>query len=159
MKPTVYIETTIIGHLTSRLPADVVVTGQMLVTRQWWTKSRQDFETFISDLVHKEVSRGDPAAASERLEAIHMIPSVPILDGARKLAVELILRHGLPDKARVDALHLAICATNGIDYLLTWNCRHLANAARQKTMTEICAAFGYSVPVICTPQQLMEARP
>ncbi len=132
MKPTVYIETTVVGHLTSRLPADILVAAQMLVTRQWWNESLQDYQAFVSELVLQEVSQGDVAAASERLEMISAIPSATILDKARQLAAILIAQRGLPEKAKVDALHLAICATNGIDYLLTWNCRHLANATRQK---------------------------
>jgi predicted nucleic acid-binding protein len=159
MKPTVYIETTIVGHLTSRLPSDIVVMGQMLETRQWWDRSRGEFDLFISELVQQEISQGDPSAAAERLAMIKGIPDVPILDSARQLAKDLLLHHGLPQKARVDALHLAICATNGMDYLLTWNCRHLANATRRKTIAEICKGNGYNSPVICTPQQLKEERP
>ena len=158
MKPTVYIETTIVGHLASRLPNDVVVMGQMLVTRQWWNESRQDFDTFISELVMQEVSQGDAGAAAERLEMIASIPLAPIVDSARQLAAALIAQHGLPENAKVDALHLAICASNGIDYLLTWNCRHLANATRQRALGEICKASGYNAPLICTPQQLKELQ-
>ena len=158
MKPTVYIETTVVGHLTSRLPNDIVVAGQMLVTRQWWGQSRSNFEAFISELVLQEVAQGDSTAAAERLEIIAAIPSAPILDSARQLASALVARHALPEKAIIDALHLAICATNGFEYLLTWNCRHLANATRQKAIAEICMASGYNVPVICTPQQLKESK-
>ena len=156
MKPSVYIETTIFGHLTSRLPSDIVVAGQMLITRHWWNESRSDFEIFISELVLQEISQGAPSAAAERLEMIKSIPSTPIVDAAESLAAVLIAQHGLPEKAKFDALHLAICATNDIDYLLTWNCRHLANATRQKTMSEICKQSGYNMPVICTPEQLKE---
>jgi predicted nucleic acid-binding protein len=156
MKPTVYIETTIVGHLTSRLPSNVTVMGQMLDTRKWWNDSRQDFELVISELVQQEITQGDPTAAAERLAAIEGIRPVPILDPARLLANALVAKHGLPEKARVDALHLAICATNDVSYLLTWNCRHLANATRQKTIAEICTQAGYTAPVICTPTQLTE---
>ena len=158
MKPRVYIETTIVGHLTSRLPYDIVVAGQMLVTRQWWAESQSDFELFVSELVLREVSQGESTAAAERLEAVASIPSAPILESAQQLTDSLIAQHGLPEKARIDALHLAICATNGIEYLLTWNCRHLANATRQKAIGEICKSSGYNVPIICTPQQLKESK-
>lgn len=159
MKAKVYIETTVVGHLTGRLPSDIVVAGQMLVTRNWWTESQSNFELFISELVLREVSQGDSTAAAERMEMIALIPSAPILETAQQLADVLIARHGLPEKARIDALHLAICATNNIDYLLTWNCRHLANATRQKVIGEICKSSGYNVPIICTPQQLKESKP
>ncbi len=88
-----------------------------------------------------------------------MIPPAPILGTARQLADALVAQHALPEKAKIDALHLAICATNGIEYLLTWNCRHLANATRQKAIGKICMASGYNAPVICTPQQLKESKP
>ena len=156
MKPTVYIETTIVGHLTSRLPSDIKVMSQMLETRQWWDHSRHDYDLFVSELVQQEISKGDPTAAAERPAAIDSIPSVPIWDSARHLVKNLLSQHGLPEKARADALHLAICATNQIEYLLTWNCRHLANATRRKTISEICKASGYNTPVICTPVELQE---
>ena len=110
----------------------------------------------VSELVLQEVAQGDPTAAAERLAAIDGIRSIAIPDPAKLLAAALVARHGLPEKARVDALHLAICATNEIPYLLTWNCRHLANATRQKTIAEICGQAGYSAPVICTPTQLIQ---
>ena len=154
MRPTVYIETTIIGHLTSRLPNSVVVVGQMLETREWWEERRFDFDIFVSEFVRQEVSKGDPEAAAERLTVIDGISECPVPESALQLAADLVGRNGLPAKAWVDALHLSVCATNNIAYLLTWNCRHLANATRQKIIAEICSNAGYNVPIICTPAQL-----
>jgi predicted nucleic acid-binding protein len=154
MKPTVYIETTIVGHLTSRLPTDIVVASQMLETRRWWGESRDQFESFISQTVLVEVGRGDPVAAAERLEAIKALPLIPITDSANELAAALIAQHALPPKARVDALHLATAATNGLQYLLTWNCRHLANAVMRAKIEQACKSMGFISPVICTPAEL-----
>lgn len=103
MKPTVYIETTIAGHLTSRLPTDIVVAGQMLETRRWWNESRDQFDLFTSQAVLVEVGRGDPVAAAERLEAIKGVPLIPITDSAKALAAALITQNAVPAKARVDA--------------------------------------------------------
>ncbi len=126
----------------------------MLETRRWWNESRSDFDVVVFEPVVQEVAQGDPTAAAERLAAIDGIRPVSILDAAKPLAAALVARHGLPEKARVDALHLAICATNHVPYLLTWNCRHLANATRQRTIAEIFQQAGYHAPVICTPTQL-----
>lgn len=154
MKPTVYIETTIAGHLTSRLPSDIVVAGQMLETRRWWKESRDQFELFTSQAVLKEVRRGDALAAVERLEAIKTLPLIPITESAKTLAAALVAQNALPPNPRVDALHLAAAATNGIQYLLTWNCRHLANAEMRAKIEQVCKSLGFTSPVICTPGEL-----
>lgn len=156
MRPTVYIETSVIGYLTSRLRPDPIIAGQMLQTRQWWTNARDRFELLTSDLVVDEASRGDPVAAAERLQILKDLPLAPVSDAVAPMADALIAGHALPAKARVDALHLAICATNGITYLATWNCRHLANATLRGKIREVCLANGYNPPVICTPPELSE---
>jgi predicted nucleic acid-binding protein len=158
MKPTVYIETTITGHLTSRLPSDPIIAGQMLETRRWWKESRIHFEIFTSEAVLLEASRGDPTAAAERLEAIELLPLIPITDGARALADFLVKRNALPSKARVDALHLATAAANGLQFLLTWNCRHLANATLQTKIQGVCRDWGFEPPIICTPFELNKVQ-
>ena len=158
MKPTVYVETTIVGHLTSRLSNDPIIAGQMLETRRWWGESRVHFEIFTSEAVLFEAGRGDPVAAAERLQAINFLPLVPVTDGAEALADFLIKRNALPTKARFDALHLATAASNGIQYLLTWNRRHLANATLQTKIRQVCRDWGFEPPVICTPFELNEVR-
>jgi hypothetical protein len=159
MKPTVYIETTIVGHLTARLTADAVVAGQMLATRKWWKDSRAHFEIFTSELVLAEASRGDPDAASERLDALAGVPLLSIPEASADLADALVARNALPFKARVDAAHVAIAATTGMEYLLTWNCRHLANATLRSRIEQVCRERGFDPPIICTPLELIEVRP
>lgn len=158
MKPSVYIETTILGHLTSRLPKDQIVRGQMLETRKWWDESRHAFEIFTSDVVINEASRGDPQAAAERLEKIAAVALVPLSDAAVELGLDLIARSALPAKAEVDAYHLGIVATNGINFLLTWNCRHLANATLRRKIEQVCRDRGFEPPIVCTPTEIMEVR-
>jgi uncharacterized membrane protein len=158
-KPSVYIETTIAGHLTSRPPSDPLVSGQMLATRQWWNDSRGSFEICTSQVVLDEAARGDAEAAAERLEALKGIALVPVLDAALQLSQLLLSRHALPARARVDATHVAIAATNSVDYLLTWNCRHLANATLRAKIEAACRERGYAPPIICTPFELREVRP
>ena len=158
MRPTVYIETSVVGFLTSRLPTDPIVKGQMLETRKWWTEHRTAFDVFASELVVQEASRGDAQAAAERLEALADLPLAPITDAARQLAEAFVAGHALPEKARIDALHLAICATSKISFLATWNCRHLANATLRAKIEKVCGENGYKSPIICTPPQLSEVR-
>jgi hypothetical protein len=159
VKPTVYIETTIVGHLTSRLPSDVVIVGQMLATRKWWDESRHQFELFTSQVVLDEVSAGDPQAATERLAAVSSLALLLISEESQELAELLLTRSALPSKARVDAAHVAIAAINGIEYLLTWNCRHLANATLRARIEQVCRDRGFEPPIICTPLELDEVRP
>jgi len=158
VKPTVYIETTIIGHLTSRLPKDPMVAGQMLATRKWWDESRQRFEILSSEAVRLEVTRGDSTAAAERLERLAGIPLLPLAEDAMDLAERLLADHALPANANVDAIHVAISASNSIEYLLTWNCKHLANAAMRLKIEQTCRDSGHEPPIICTPYELMEVR-
>ena len=138
MKPKVYIETTIISYLTSWRSPQLVMAANQECTRSWWDDERHSFDLYISEAVVQEASGGDPAAAERRLEAIEGLPILPITDGGRQLAKELIGKTPLPTNAQVDALHIAIATLNGMDYLLTWNCRHIANATLRSAMTRIC---------------------
>jgi len=112
---------------------------------------------FVSEAVVAECSVGDPQAAQERLDLLGDIPVLDVTEEAENLAEELVKHVPLPEKAKVDALHIAIATVNGMDYLLTWNCTHIANAAFQHRIEAICRFAGFDPPTICTPQQLMEA--
>ena len=159
MKPTVYIETTILGHLTSRLPNDLIVAGNMVATRRWWMKAADRFDLVTANMVLIEASQGDPQASSERLRAAATLRIIPASSAAEGLA-ELLVTHGaLPKKARVDAFHVAMAAVHGIEYLATWNCRHLANAAMRAKIRDICRDGGFNAPVICTPLELSQEIP
>nr|VFK48033.1 MAG: hypothetical protein BECKTC1821E_GA0114239_11012 [Candidatus Kentron sp. TC]VFK48065.1 MAG: hypothetical protein BECKTC1821E_GA0114239_110115 [Candidatus Kentron sp. TC] len=103
-----------------------------------------------------EVARGDPSAAAERLKALETIPEIEITEQAAIIAEKLLLEASLPGKARVDALHIAVAAIGGMDYLLTWNCTHIANPAFRPKIESIIRFFGYEPPIICTPQELLE---
>ena len=110
---------------------------------------------FTSELVVAEASGGDAAAACRRLDALSAIPELPIDDEAQRLAEALIADGGIPDAAQADALHVAVAAIHSIDYLLTWNCRHIDNAALKPVMRSVCAVAGYTCPEICTPMELL----
>ena len=156
MKPSVYIETTIISYLTAWRSPHLIMAAHQEATRDWWDDERHHFDLFVSEAVIQEASAGDSEATSRRLGAIRGIPEFQITNEARYLAKALIRNGKLPDKAGMDALHISVATANGADYLLTWNCRHIANATLQRSMREICEDAGYILPIICTPLELIE---
>ncbi len=158
MKPRVYVETSLISYLTAWASRDVVVAGHQQVTRDWWKSSQDRFDVVASELVVQEASAGDLDAAKDRLQVLDMLTLLEITESARDLARQLVVAAAIPAKAAEDALHLAIAATNGIDYLVTWNCRHLANAIMRAKIEEVCRDAGYQPPAICTPEELMEVE-
>jgi len=155
-KSKVYVETSIISYLTARLSRDLIVAANQQLTQEWWLERRADFELYISQLVLEEIRGGDPVAATERLQAVAGFPRLVLNEAALELAERLIQNGPLPHKASVDALHIAIATTHGLEYLLTWNCKHLANAVLRKQIERLCRTAGYEPPTICTPQELLE---
>lgn len=150
-----YLETSVISYLVSRPSRDLVVAAHQQITRQWWEECRASFQLYVSQMVIQEAGSGDPAAAQRRLEELAGIPLLGLTDEAQALARELIVNGAVPEQAVEDALHIALATVHGIDYLLTWNCRHIANAQMRGAVTSVCALQGYDPPVICTPEELM----
>ncbi|MCY2944186.1 MAG: type II toxin-antitoxin system VapC family toxin [Planctomycetota bacterium] len=159
MAERVYIETTVVSYLTARPNRDMVIGAHQQITHEWWDTRRQSYELCVSQLVRKEAGAGDSQAAQERLEVLKTMTLLETSAEALDLARELIQAGALPAKAADDALHIAVAATNGIPYLLTWNCRHLANATMRPVIENVCAGMGLKAPIICTPEELLEARP
>ena len=155
MKLKVYIETTIPSYLTARPSRDLIRAGQQQITTEWWGH-RDRFELLVSQLVIKEASEGDPEAAAERLRALEGLPVLRVTNEAAVLASRLVDEGPLPAKATADALHIAIAVVGGVEYLLSWNCKHIANAAMRNRIEAVCRSSGYEPPVICTPVELME---
>lgn len=159
-RPTVYIETSIISYLVGWLhPRNPIVAGNQMLTRDWWENRRQDFDLFSSGAVIDEALKGDPRRASERLELLSHMTMLSVTSAARELATVLLRETRLPRKADIDALHIAIAAIHGVEYLLTWNCRHIANANILPAVYNVCRASGYEAPLVCTPQELIEELP
>ena len=123
------------------------------ITKEWWD-NREQFYLYISALVIQEAGAGNLAAAQKRLEQLDDIPELNITEEVERFAEVLIQKVPLPEKARIDALHIAVATLNGMDYLLTWNCTHIANAILRPKLEAICREFGYEPPTICTPQEL-----
>ena len=156
MKAKVYIETSVISYLTSRPSQDVVIAGHQQTTRDWWDTHRAQFDVVASQLVVQEASVGDPHAAQQRLAVLVELELLAVTAEAIALAQALVDGGPLPSQAAEDALHIAIAVTNGIEYLITWNCKHLANASMRKDIDRICRLRGYEPIVICTPEELLE---
>ena len=155
MASSLYLETTIPSYLTAWRSPELSMAAKQQTTRAWWDERRRLFDLYVSDAVLLEAAGGDPAAAKRRLEVLDGIPVLQPLPAADDIAVALIARLALPERALADAAHIAICVIHGMDYLLTWNCTHIANATYQSTIDEVCEEFGFAMPVICTPDQLM----
>ena len=156
MKLKVYVETTVISYLTARPSRDVVVAGHQQTTHDWWRTCRDRFELVASQLVLGEASIGDPEAARKRVEVLGELSLLEITPEASALALQLVKAAAVPAKAAQDALHLSVAVTNGVNYLVTWNCRHLANAALRAKIEEACRTAGYEPVIICTPEELLE---
>ena len=154
MKPTVYVETTVPSYLTAWPSRDVVRAGEQQVTRDWWER-RTEFELRVSSLVLLECGAGELDAAGLRLAALDGVPVLGQTPEAETLADALLREVPLPAKAAADALHIAVAAVNGVAYLLTWNCTHIANATLRPRIEAICRQLGYEPPVICTPMELL----
>ena len=156
MKPKVYVETTVISYLTAWPSRDVVVAGYQQSTREWWRTAGARFELVASELVVNESRAGDPVAAKDRLAVLESVTLLEATHEAANLAQKLIESGTIPAKAVEDAGHIAIAVTNGVEYLVTWNCRHIANATRRADIERVCREAGYEPTIICTPDELME---
>ena len=154
MKPKVYIETTIVSCLIARPTREVVMAAMLSQTKDWWTAEREGFDLFISDVVLREAAAGDATAARRRLDVLREIAVVENDAESQMLADVLLRNAALPPIAADDALHIAIAAVNQMDYLLTWNCRHIANAVMRPKIEGLCMAEGLRCPIICTPSEL-----
>lgn len=156
MKPKVYLETSVISYLTGRFSRDRITAANQLQTRAWWEKSRSKFDLYISQPVLLEVGAGDLTVARSRLALIEQVPRLDLTRDSLLLADEIVRAIGLPKKARLDALHIAIAAVNEMDFLLTWNCSHIANAVLIPRVSAIVVSRGFRSPFICTPPQLLD---
>ncbi len=154
MKPKVYLETTIPTYLTAWSSRDLIKAAHQQITREWW-ENRAKFDLYISQIVIRESSGGDKDAAARRLEVLEGIQILEISEEAKALARDLVEHVPLPEKASLDALHIAIAVVSGMDYLLTWNCTHIANATLRNKIESICRSRGYEPPVICTVEELL----
>ena len=157
MKQSVYIETSVLSYLTSRPSRDLLVAAHQQVTVEWWEIGLPSFEAFISPLVIEEASRGDETAARLRREKIAGFSILEINEEVRRLAELYFESIQITEKARGDAYHLAVAAHHGMDFLVSWNFGHILNPRVRAVVQQLNAVQGISTPLICTPEELMEA--
>jgi PIN domain-containing protein len=155
MQQAVYIETTIVSYLTARPSGDLITAAHQQITQEWWTRRRADFELFVSQFVIQEARMGDVEMAQKRLEELQALALLEVNEKVEDLAQALIADGALPAKAAIDALHIAVATVHGMDYLLTWNCKHIANAELQLKVAAVCRGRGFEPPIICTPEELL----
>ncbi|HPC16671.1 MAG TPA: type II toxin-antitoxin system VapC family toxin [Candidatus Hydrogenedentes bacterium] len=150
-----YLESSIVSYLAALPSRDLIKTARQQITHEWWAKRRHDFEVFVSEIVIEEISQGNSDAVQRRLEVVAGLPVLNLTEAAEDLAGFIVDRGGLPAKAVQDALHLGVAAVHGVDYLLTWNCRYLANAELMGGMSALLVERGFHPPVVCTPDELL----
>jgi len=156
MKPSVYIETSVISYLTAQMSRDLVVAAHQQLTAEWWERALPSFEPFVSSVVLEEIGKGDPGAAKRRAEAVSKFEVLEVIKEVRELADRYFVAIDLPERARADAYHLALAVWHGMDYLVTWNCTHIAGGRVRRTVQGVNVGQGIASPVICTPEELME---
>ena len=154
MKRKVYIETSVISYLTARPSKTIIGAAHQQITLAWW-ETRSQYDLVVSESVLRECGAGDPDAAKKRLTVLNDVPLILITEQALDIANSLIAKGIIPVKAAEDALHIAIATVNGVDYLLTWNCRHIANPEIQRGIAAHLEDIDLSLPFICTPEELL----
>jgi hypothetical protein len=157
MKPRVYLETSVISYLVGWLnQRSILVAHNQEFTREWWSTRRSDYQLFSSAVAVNEARKGEAPLAQERLNFLTETTMLDVNDAAMALAFDLLRRTRIPAKADVDALHMAVAAVHGMDYMISWNCKHIVNGNILPQVYAVCRAAGYEPPLICTPQELLE---
>ncbi len=154
MTETVYIETSILGYLTASSTDNLILAANMKVTQDWWNICRSSFILYASEIVEDEAARGDPEIASQRLNLLQSLMLLDLPEAAVELAQEFLQQSNLPPQASSDALHVALATVYSLNYMLTWSCKHMANAQIQRQLSQISSELGYQLPIICTPYEL-----
>ena len=155
-KTKVYVETTVVSDMTALPSRDVVQLGRQIVTKEWWATAASRFDLYSSSVVDKEIRKGDPIAAQRRIDALVGVPELDVTETETAFARKLIARKAVPEEYPDDALHIAVAAIHGMDYLVSWNFKHITNANTIPVVERLCREEGYVCPCICTPQMLQE---
>jgi len=153
--PKLYIETTIPSYLTARRSRDLRLAADQETTEEWWETRRHEYELFTSEVVEVEAAEGDAAMAEARLRALDGIPRLPAQPEVDEVIEHLLGSDLIPANAAADAAHIAFSAVHAMDFLLTWNCKHINNPHLVRRIERACAEHGLNCPVICTPEELL----
>ena len=156
MKESIYIETSVVSYYVSKPSRDIIVLAHQQITSEWWPKAVKRFDVYISEVVVEEAAAGNKESAEQRLNELKGFPSLALTEKVEKIAQIYMEKLSIPKKALRDAAHLAVASVHNIDYLVTWNCAHLANGEIIKKLLKINEKLSIKTPVICTPEELME---
>lgn len=154
MKPKVYVETSVVSYLASKASRDVVIAGRQAVTQEWWEIHRNHFDLYISELVELEMAKGDPDAADRRAEKVAGVESLLPSEEAENLTRLLLEEGAVPVGSEEDAAHIAIASTQGMDFLLTWNFKHINNVQKREAIVAVVESCGFDCPILCSPEEL-----
>ena len=155
MKESIYLETTVVSYYTSKPSRDIIVLAHQEITWEWWDNALKRYDAFISEIVVEEALAGDPEAAKKRLAILKKFPHLDLSATVEKMAQIYVEKMKMPPRALRDAVHLAIASVHEVDYLVTWNCAHIANGEVIKKLMQINMSYGIKTPVICTPEELI----
>ncbi len=156
MKESIYIETSVVSYYVSKPSRDIIVLAHQQITSEWWPKAVKRFDVYISEVVVEEAAAGNKESAEQRLNKLKGFPYLELTERVEKVAQIYMEKLSIPKKALRDAAHLAVASVHNIDYLVTWNCVHLANGEIIKKLLKINEKLSIKTPVICTPEELME---
>jgi hypothetical protein len=156
MKQSVYIETTIVSYLAANLSRDIVVAAHQQITQEWWINVRPKLDCYISPFVIQESQRGDDEISKRRIKLLSGISVLEMNNKIEKMADIYFDKLKIPDKAQLDAAHLAVACYYKMDYLISWNCKHIVSARIRKELETINNGLQIFTPIICTPEELME---
>ena len=156
IKPRVYLEPTVISHLVARPSDDPILVSWQRASQQLWENYADRFEFVISDIVRAEIQQGNVAAAQQRLEVVSQLTVLEVLPEANVLAQKLIDAGAVPRNSELDAQHIAVATAHGVDYLVSWNHKHIVNENKREHINSICQEVGFQPTILCTPMELME---
>ena len=158
MNKSVYIESSVISYLTARPSRDVVTSARQAITLEWWDEYRDFYQTFVSQLVIEEIGSGDELAAKRRMNIVKDILLLETTTNALKLAKKLLSEHAVPQNSVEDALHISIASVQKMDFLLTWNFKHINNANTRRKIIDVINDNGFRCPILCSPEELINER-
>lgn len=156
MKQSVYLETTIVSYLSANLSRDIVVAAHQQITQEWWENVRPKLDCYISPFVIQESQRGDENAAKKRMKLLSEANLLEVNNKIERLAEIYFDKLKIPSRAKLDAAHLAVACWHKIDYLVSWNCKHIVSARIRKDLEKLNNELNLFTPTICTPEELME---
>lgn len=155
-KPSVYLETSFVSYISNRLSSDLVVAGQQKVSQDWWARRRDHYHLYASASVVAEASQGNEEERVKRQQILDELTILEVTEEVFKLAAKYVEKQIIPVKKYEDALHMAVAVLNGMDYLVSWNCKHLVNPVIERRIRKLNDSLDLATPYICTVLGLTE---